>query len=195
MPVKTERLRQHVDDLLREHARVTGLGELESADRKLRTLYAFMQSISTTFETQGLLDQIAANLLSVFPEAEVVGVHLRDPGTNAMVPRKTQRRDAAPAPPVPMAMQFHEEVVHKGRAVLSAPFALPTRKARPAPVGRGLTMHAPMIYRGDTSGVIMVQGAEASGAPSTSSPLLPSGLDLELEFWSLDVPGFSLPVC
>ena len=40
-----------------------GLHELEDADRKLRTLYAFMQSIATTLEQGELLERILRNLL------------------------------------------------------------------------------------------------------------------------------------
>src|SRR5258706_2483421 len=47
-----------------------GLNELEDADRKLRTLYAFMNAISATLDTSELLERIVRNLLDIFPEAE-----------------------------------------------------------------------------------------------------------------------------
>src|SRR5262245_27800773 len=40
-----------------------GLNELEDADRKLRTLYAFMQSISATLDVGELLERMVRNLL------------------------------------------------------------------------------------------------------------------------------------
>src|SRR5690242_1289487 len=43
------------------------LGQLEDADRKLRTLYAFMQSIATTLEQGELFERILRNLLELFP--------------------------------------------------------------------------------------------------------------------------------
>ena len=43
------------------------LAELEDADRKLRTLYAFMQSIATTLEQGELFERILRNLLDAVP--------------------------------------------------------------------------------------------------------------------------------
>jgi serine phosphatase RsbU (regulator of sigma subunit) len=146
----------------------SGLNELEDADRKLRTLYAFMHSISTTLDTGELLERIARNLLDIFPAGLTVAVYLRDPQSGAMEPRKVLRRDDGPATIATLPGQFLEEVVEKGRAVLSAPFTIPGKRKTPS---GGLSMHAPMIYREVTQGVLHVRGADQGGTPFSQGDL------------------------
>ncbi|HEY7956998.1 MAG TPA: SpoIIE family protein phosphatase [Polyangia bacterium] len=140
-----------------------GLAEMEDADRKLRTLYAFMQSVSTTLDTNELIDRILANLLDVFPVAETAVVYLQDPGTGTMEPRKLRRR-REPSPPrhITFSGVFHEEVVGKGRAILSAPLG-----GKPQRVGAsgGVAMHAPILYDGEVHGVLHVRGGDDGPGP------------------------------
>lgn len=132
------------------------LGELEDADRKLRTLYAFMQSIATTLEQGELFERILTNLLELFPAAETVAVYLREATTGMMEPRKVKRRDDGPPSLSTLPGLFHEAVVQKGRAILSAPLT-------PGGKGRGgLSMHAPMIFASEVQGVLHVRGGEES---------------------------------
>src|SRR5262249_28081283 len=95
------------------------LNELEDADRKLRTLYAFMQAISATLDVRDLLERIVKNLLDIFGEAETISVYLRDSTTGGMEPRRVARRDQGPASASTLPGQFLEEVVLRGRSVLS----------------------------------------------------------------------------
>src|SRR6476661_1062705 len=141
------------------------LAELEDADRKLRTLYAFMQSIATTLEQSELFERILRNLLELFPAAEACAVYLREPTTGMMEPRKVMRRDAGPPSLSTLPGLFHEEVVQKGRAVLSAPLA-PGRKS-----SGGLSMHAPMIFSGDVQGVLHVRSADHQRVAFTQGDL------------------------
>jgi sigma-B regulation protein RsbU (phosphoserine phosphatase) len=129
-----------------------GLHELEDADRKLRTLYAFTQSIATTLEQGQLHERILRNLLDVFPTAEAVAVYVREPATDTMEPRKVVRRDGAPPKLATLPLLFQDEVVAKGRAILSAPVIPGSRRAG------GLAMHAPMIFGSDVLGVLHVRG-------------------------------------
>jgi serine phosphatase RsbU (regulator of sigma subunit)/pSer/pThr/pTyr-binding forkhead associated (FHA) protein len=136
------------------------LNELEDADRKLRTLYHFMQSISATLDVGELLDRIVRNLLDVFGQADTVTVYLKDPATDTMEPRRVGRRDQGPASASTLPGQFHEEVVLRGRSVLSTTISgLHRRK----PTG-GLSMHAPMIYQDQVHGVLHVRGVEGGSA-------------------------------
>ena len=150
-----------------------GLSELEDADRKLRTLYAFMQSISSTLDIGELLDRILANLLDVFPAADAVVVYLTDTSTGLMEPRKLQRRvkDAGPPKNITFPGQFHEEVVTKGRAILSAPLLGPTPPRKQGKSKGGLSMHAPIIYGDVPHGVLHVRGADEAGTPFTQNDL------------------------
>ncbi len=138
---------------------LSGLNELEEADRKLRTLYQFLQSVSTTLDEAELLDRMVKNLLDAFPAAEVVTVYVRV--QDAMVPRKSLRRSDGQSGATTLPPQFYEELVDKGRAVLSAP-ASPRKRS---PTSGGLAMHAPMIYDGTTNGVILVRGGDGGGTP------------------------------
>jgi serine phosphatase RsbU (regulator of sigma subunit) len=136
------------------------LNELEDADRKLRTLYAFMQAISATLDVGELLERIVKNLLNIFAEAETVSVYLRDSTTGGMEPRRVGRRDQGPASASTLPGQFLEEVVLRGRSVLSTTISgLHRRK----PQG-GLSMHSPMIYQDQVHGVLHVRGNEGTTA-------------------------------
>jgi phosphoserine phosphatase RsbU/P len=154
------RILETLDASLSTNPGVVPLNELEDADRKLRTLYAFMQSISATLDTGELLERIVKNLLDIFGNADTVTVYLRDASTGGMEPRRVGRRDQGPASATTLPGQFHEEVVLRGRAVLSTTISgLHRRK----PSG-GLSMHAPMIYQDQVHGVLHVRGSEDGSA-------------------------------
>lgn len=131
-----------------------GLSEMEDAQRKLSVLYNFMQSIASTLETGELLDRITQSLFEVFPAAEVIAIYLQETGTEHLIPRKALRRDGQPAQVFTLMPTVHEEVVLKKRAILQAPVTMRKRSSA------GLSMHAPMIYRGAAPGVLFVKGDE-----------------------------------
>ena len=139
-----------------------GQRALEEAERKLRTLYAFMASLATTLDTGELVDRILANLLAVFPVADAAAVYVRDGATGKMEPRGVLRRDGAGAPTLALPQQIHDEVVRKGKAILSAPLALASPDTGPA---GGVSMHAPLMHRDVAHGVIHVRGGERGAAP------------------------------
>jgi serine phosphatase RsbU (regulator of sigma subunit) len=146
-----------------------GLVHLEDADRKLRTLYAFLQSIATTLDTGELLERIAHNLLDTFPPAQLVVIYLRD-GEGAMEPRRImRRRDDGPPRNITFPGQFHEEVVVKGRAILSVPTVTQSRRGKSG----GVSMHAPLIFDSEALGVLAVRAADDG-----STPFFQSDLDL-----------------
>jgi serine phosphatase RsbU (regulator of sigma subunit)/pSer/pThr/pTyr-binding forkhead associated (FHA) protein len=149
------------------------LAELEDAERKLRTLYGFMQSISSTLDASELLDRIARNLLDIFPAAETAVIYFRDPGSGSMVPRKVLGRTDGPTAAFPMPGQFEEEVVQKGRAILSTPLvtATPRRPRRQKAPAGGLSMHAPMLFGEVAHGVLNVRANERGGTPFTQGDL------------------------
>ncbi len=145
-----------------------GLVALEEADRKLRTLYSFMQSIATTLDTTELVDRILSNLVAVFPVAETVAIYLRDGATGKMEPRGVLRRDGRPTPTLALPQQIREEVVRKGKAILSAPLTLARQDAPPS---GGLSMHAPLMYRDVAHGVLHVRGGDRGGPPFAQADL------------------------
>lgn len=146
-----------------------GLSQLEDADRKLRTLYSFLQSVATTLDFGELLERIATNLLDVFAAAHTVVIYLRD-GEGGMEARKIlRRRDDSGPKSITFPGHFHDEVVVRGRAILSAPPSAPSRRGKQA--AGGLSMHAPMIFDGDSHGVLNVRAADEAGAPFLQSDL------------------------
>jgi serine phosphatase RsbU (regulator of sigma subunit) len=102
-----------------------------------------------------------SNLFEVFAKADTIALFLRDEPGGPLSPRVCMRRDRGPAPVAPLPAQVIAEVVQKGRAILSTPI-LPAA-GRKKPAAAGLTMHAPMIYRGAVEGVIEVNGALGAG--------------------------------
>jgi len=135
-----------------------GLRELEDADRKLRTLYAFMQSIASTLLLDDLYDRVLANLLDVYPEADTVVIYVLESESGELVARKSARRAQRPSRAITFPGQVHDEL-KRGRAVLSAPTGS-TGKAR-----RGLSMYAPILFGGAMHGALYVRGAEVGSTP------------------------------
>ncbi|MEJ7732658.1 MAG: FHA domain-containing protein [Polyangiaceae bacterium] len=136
-----------------------GLTELEDASRKLRTLYSFMQSISATLDPSELLERILGGLLEVFPNASMVGAYLLEPGGGGELTPRLVRRDGGPVQALKLPEQFHEEVVGRGRSVLSAPMTSLESES----TGAGSSMHVPLIHRSYSLGVLHVRGREGSG--------------------------------
>jgi serine phosphatase RsbU (regulator of sigma subunit) len=150
-----------------------GLVELEDAERKLRTLYSLMSSLSSTLDIEELLDRVLQHLLDIFAAADTVIVYFRDPASGSMAPRKTLGRNTDIAPAYTMGGQFEQEVVGKGRAVLSQPTGTSGvyRPGLRKTLSQGLNMHAPMIYGEAAHGVLHVRGREGSESGFTQSDL------------------------
>lgn len=145
-----------------------GLTELEDAARRLRTLYAFMQSVSTGLDATELTDRILKNVLDLFPAGALSGAYLFEPGSTnrpgegasaELVPHFL-RRDGGPVQALTLPAQFQEEVVGKGRAVLSAPMAV--TGSDEIPLARGSAMHAPLIHGSRSLGVLHVRAKESA---------------------------------
>lgn len=144
---------------------IAGLADLEDSDRKLRTLYAFMQTVSSTLDVGELVVLLVKDLLEVFPRAEMATLHLRDEASGTLAPRLTLRRDGNTVASPPLQVQVISEVVQKGRAILSQPIIPMPRVDGRLTMTHRLTMHAPMIYRGNVEGVLEVHGMSPLGAP------------------------------
>ena len=150
-----------------------GLTELEDAERKLRTLYSLMNSLSTTLDADDLLDRTLQHLLDIYPAADTVMVYLRDAGSGSMVPRKVLGRDGQPIAAYTLAAQFEQEVVGKGRALLSQPTGSSGvyRPGLRKTLSQGLAMHSPMMYGDAAHGVLHVRGREGAENGFTQADL------------------------
>jgi sigma-B regulation protein RsbU (phosphoserine phosphatase) len=140
-----------------------GLVELEDADRKLTTLYAFVRAISATLDQTELLDLVVKSLLDVFPAAQIAAVYMLDRETKRMEPLRLLQRNGRPVPDVmvtALPYELHLEIVQKGRATLSAPMSLTFDDE--APASGGLMMHVPMLYGTSVLGVLNVRARPES---------------------------------
>jgi serine phosphatase RsbU (regulator of sigma subunit) len=147
-----------------------GLTELEDAERKLRTLYSLMTSLTSTLDTEELLDRVLQHLLDIFPAADTVIVYFRDTASGSMVPRKVLAREGQPATAYPLPSTFEQEIVGRGRAVLSQPTGQFRTSARKT-MSQGLAMHAPMISGDAAHGVLHVRGRDGAETGFVQSDL------------------------
>jgi sigma-B regulation protein RsbU (phosphoserine phosphatase) len=155
-------------------AAAVGLTELEEAYAHLETLYGFMQAISHTIEERALLELMSEKIRDVYPIAMSVGIYLRN-------------RRAADTEPFRLAHSFGTEsgggpptlpeevtlaVLEEQEAFLVAD----SQRVRRS----GSGMCAPMIDRGETLGLILVNADTRFGTFS------PRDLDL---FRSMATPA------
>src|SRR5262249_43489166 len=120
----------------------------------------FLRSISTSLDTEGLVDRICVNLLETFGALSVEVFFYEERGETLRAVRSMQR-GATPGIPRPLTPQLIDEVVRRGRAILSAA----PRPADEVPPngGKGHTMHAPMVNGNRVQGVIVVKDRDREG--------------------------------
>ncbi len=152
-----------------------GLVDLEDADRKLRSLYGFVQAISATLDTTELLDLIAKNLLDVFPAAAIAAVYMPDKDTHRMEPLRFVQRDGRAVDEVmiaPLPHELHLQIVQRAQATLSAPMSLSfddDADSQRRGAHSGVMMHAPMLHQKSMHGVLNVRAR--SGAAFSQNDL------------------------
>jgi serine phosphatase RsbU (regulator of sigma subunit) len=132
---------------------VTSLIVLEESYRKLSTLHGFMRSLSSTLDNDALVDRIIENLLETFTASEV-GVYIFDDKNDALRPMRARRHTGEEVLPKPLSPPIFEEVVRRGRAVLSA---TPPPAGMDMPPPAGITLHAPMMNGTRLLGVLAVR--------------------------------------
>ncbi len=133
-----------------------GLTDLEEADRRLRTLFSFVQAIAATLDSNALFESIVGNLFDAFPTSALAAVYTLDEETKTMAARRVKSRDGTDVPHYPLPAELYLEIVQGSKAVLSAPLALDFDE----PTGgssQALLMHAPLVYRGVVLGVLNVR--------------------------------------
>lgn len=152
--------------------RRTGLLHLEDADRKLRTLYAFLQSVATTIDEEELVDRVLRNLLDVFFEADCVALHLVEEPSRRLAPRMVLRRDGTVPPAFGQPPQVEQLVIKDGRALL-LPLGSSSRRT-------GRSMHVPLVIGGKVAGSLDVRSTEGGDAPFSQGDVeLLSGLAVQ----------------
>lgn len=144
-----------------------GLADLNEAERRLRTLFAFVHAIAATLDSATLLDLMVSNLFEAFPGATVAAVYTLDEATSSMIPSRARTRDAREIPHYPLPGELYKAIVQGGKALLSTPMSMDWDDDAVGPTsGRrqeALLMHAPMLYAGAVLGVLNVRCDPGSG--------------------------------
>ncbi|MBX3206866.1 MAG: SpoIIE family protein phosphatase [Labilithrix sp.] len=133
------------------------LTQLEDAYRKLGTLYAFMQAISSTIDKGELLRLIGGKLREIYPTARAVGIYLRKGSAEGAAAFQLAHfagtgmvSDVEPTVPHDVA----DAMLHTARGVFGGDAPESSR------VPGGTDMFAPMVDRGAVLGVIHVAADE-----------------------------------
>jgi len=138
-----------------------GLTDLEEADRRLRTLFSFVQAIAATLDSNALFESIVSNLFDAFPAAALAAVYTLDEETKTMAARRVKSRDGNDVPHYPLPAELYLEIVQGSKALLSAPLNLDFDEPSGG-TSQALLMHAPLVYRGVVLGVLNVRCNEGS---------------------------------
>jgi sigma-B regulation protein RsbU (phosphoserine phosphatase) len=134
-----------------ENEEATSLVVLEEAYRKLSVVHGFMRALAAISDTAAIVETILAHLIPTFAAREVT-VYLFDDGAHTPQGLRAaagRAHDGEPVPPRPLPPAVFEEVVRRGRAVLTATPARPGEERRPV-------MHAPLVEGPRVLGVIAV---------------------------------------
>jgi serine phosphatase RsbU (regulator of sigma subunit) len=116
------------------------LNQLEDAHEDLRTLYAFMQAISTTIDRRELLALIVDQVLEIYPASAAVSIYERGQRIHS-VGEEALRGE-------PLMPEAVSAILLRARRAIFGPQSEGTRS--------GATMYAPMVHRADMLGVIYV---------------------------------------
>lgn len=162
------------DMLLLPTAGPENRGELERMYRRLKTVYAVFQAVSSILSIDKLLDEILKQLMQVFPQAERAAVLVLDESSKVLLPyavryRKSGSRDGVPGDArketdrglLPAAVI--DAVVQKRKAVLVSE-RLPSEALRQITmtgVHQGSMMCAPLVASGEVLGILQLSAGPA----------------------------------
>jgi phosphoserine phosphatase RsbU/P len=120
------------------------LDQVEDAQAKLGTLYAFMQAMGKTSDRRALLDVMATQIRGVYPGSSSVRVYLHSERGASELLMVQEASDTPSSGPRELPADVRASVLESGMAIL-------TRAA-----DGGTDMYAPIIDRGEVLGVIHV---------------------------------------
>ncbi len=156
-----------------EHVSPVDLVQLEDAYQKLRTLYSFMQAISSTLDRGELLRLICSRIREVYPHARSVGIHLRQQGVAAFTIAHHSGTGILSDPPAVPEYVARDMLISAGPVLTQAVVVGAPESQR---ISGGTDMFAPLTDRGEVLGLIHVSADPSSRAFTTADLELLTGL-------------------
>lgn len=135
------------------------------ADR-LRTVYAVSEAISNLLDLDQLLPEILNRLFDIFPGAERAFIMLLDEKGDNLIPKAVKRRHARDNEEITVSRTILNEVMTRRHAALSRDAMADARFLSGQSVanfGIRSMMCAPLLWRGDTLGIVYLD-AQTFGA-------------------------------
>jgi phosphoserine phosphatase RsbU/P len=129
---------------------------LQMASR-LQTIYAVSNAISSILELDKLLPEIIDRMFGVFPKVECAVVLLLDESSDRLVPKAVRRVAKRDDAEIQLSMTVLREVVSNQQVVMSHDALEDSRFRRRrsvASLGIRAVMAAPLVWRGETLGVL-----------------------------------------
>lgn len=138
---------------------VTDPAELQRMATRLKTVYAVSEAIANILDIDELLPEISSRLFDVFPEAERAFLLLVDERGDqpTLIPKAVKRRHARDNEEITVSRTILNEVLTRRHAVLSRDAMADSRFLSGHSVanfGIRSMMCAPLLWRGDTLGIV-----------------------------------------
>lgn len=147
-------------------ATLTSPAEVQRMAERLRTVYAVSEAISNLLDIDELLPEILNRLFEVFPGAERAFIMLLDEKGDSLIPKAVKRRHARDNEEITVSRTILNEVMTRRHAVLSRDAMADARFLSGQSVanfGIRSMMCAPLLWRGDTLGIVYLD-AQTFGA-------------------------------
>ncbi len=147
-------------------ATLTSPVEVQRMADRLRTVYAVSEAISNLLDIDQLLPEILNRLFEVFPGAERAFIMLLDEKGDNLIPKAVKRRHARDNEEITVSRTILNEVMTRRHAVLSRDAMADARFLSGQSVanfGIRSMMCAPLLWRGDTLGIVYLD-AQTFGA-------------------------------
>ena len=147
-------------------AALSSPAEVQRMADRLRTVYAVSEAISNLLDIDQLLPEILNRLFDVFPGAERAFIMLLDEKGDSLIPKAVKRRHARDNEEITVSRTILNEVMTRRHAVLSRDAMADARFLSGQSVanfGIRSMMCAPLLWRGDTLGIVYLD-AQTFGA-------------------------------
>ena len=173
--------------------------EIDRVQRKLQAVHRVSEAVASTLDAPQMLDRVTSLLLEVFPQAAraaVLGVDARSGHLRAQA-SQSRRRGREEVDGLRIARGIVERVLKRGESVMIASPAEPTAAlaesvdegtgSRRSDVdlesprdGIGWRMGAPLSFRGEQTGIVIVEAEPALGYFTQDDLDLLSGLAVQV---------------
>jgi len=141
--------------------------ELERLRARLQAIYEVTEAVDITLTLNELLDKALDKLLDIFPQADVLILLLKDPTTEAMVPRASRLRSGLDPAKVAISATVLQETARKRQAIRSSIAAEDPRFHATMTIRRSSIaslMCVPLVRHEEVAGLLYVDSRQAGVA-------------------------------